>query len=99
MLKKPRKRSWQTHYARVPLYKHEDIIYPKSYSFNERFQECVAFLKKKSVFVKIVKNRDDLDWEPVSNQYMVKIYGRLEVDGQIYLLMQNVGKSSVRDII
>lgn len=56
-------------------------------------------MKKKSIFVKIIKNKDELEWEPISNEYIVKIYGRMEVEGQIYLLMQNLGKSSVRDII
>lgn len=33
MLKKSRKRSWQTYNAKVPLYKQDEIIYPKSYKF------------------------------------------------------------------
>lgn len=46
-----------------------------------------------------MKDRDDLEWEPISNEYIVKIYGRAEICNKMYFLTQNLGKSSIRNTL
>lgn len=80
MLKKSRKRSWQVYNSKIPIYSIDDVIFKKNQVLSaEKLEDCVVFFKKKSNFARIVKNKADLEWEPICNDYIAKIYGKVEI--------------------
>lgn len=50
-----------------------------------------------SIFVRMSKIQESLKWEPICNEYIVHVFGRVEINKISYFLTQIFNNSSVRD--
>jgi len=73
-------------------------MFKKGQDFS-KLDGCVAFLKDKCLFVMLIMKNSVLENDPFNNEYILKLFGKVSIQGNNYYIVKNMTNNSLRSVM